>query len=62
MRRIAQAAPLDRWLAVWDNVGDLLARSDSARLDRKQLVLAVFFIIGSAMRPGASPELLRPGA
>ncbi|MFO1154278.1 MAG: DNA polymerase III subunit delta' [Rhodospirillales bacterium] len=62
LRRIAGAAPLDRWLAVWDNVGDLLAHADSARLDRKQLVLSAAFIIGSAMRPEASPDLLRSGA
>ena len=62
MRRIAAAAPLDRWLAVWDNVCDLLAHADSARLDRKQLLLAAAFIIASAMRPGASPDLLGPGA
>jgi DNA polymerase-3 subunit delta' len=62
VRRIAAAAPLDRWLAVWDNLCDLLAHADSARLDRKQLVLAAAFIIGSAMGPKASPDLLDPGA
>lgn len=60
MRRIAALAPLDRWFAVWDNLGELLAYADGARLDRKQLVLAAAFIIGSAVRPNASPDSLSP--
>ncbi|MFO1127761.1 MAG: DNA polymerase III subunit delta' [Rhodospirillales bacterium] len=62
MQRIAGTAPLDRWLTVWENVSDLLAHADSARLDRKQLVLAAAFMIGNAMRSGVSPDLLNPCA
>lgn len=48
---LAAAAPLDRWLEVWDNVQELFARTDSAYLDRKQVVLAVFFALKHAMQP-----------
>jgi DNA polymerase-3 subunit delta' len=41
--RLARAAPLDHWLTVWDNVGGLIAAADTARLDRRQVLLSVFF-------------------
>lgn len=43
--RLARAAPLDRWLAVWDNVGELTAGLDAARLDRRNVLLATFFLL-----------------
>ncbi len=48
--RLAGAGGLDRWLEVWDKVGALLARVDSASLDRKQVTLTVFTHLQSAVR------------
>jgi DNA polymerase-3 subunit delta' len=50
--RLARAAPLDHWLEVWDKSNELLARADTAYLDRKQVLLAVFFqLIGVRSEP-----------
>ena len=51
LARLAPAASLDRWLEVWDNTSRLLARADSANLDRKQVLLNVFLDLESAVRP-----------
>jgi DNA polymerase-3 subunit delta' len=48
--RLAPAASLDRWLEVWEKTSRLLARAESARLDRKQVLLNVFLEIESAVR------------
>lgn len=40
--RIASAQSLDRWLEVWEKTCGLLARAESANLDRKQVVLNLF--------------------
>jgi DNA polymerase-3 subunit delta' len=48
--RLAPAASLDRWLQVWEKTSRLLARADSARLDRKQVLLNVFLEFESAVR------------
>lgn len=49
--RLAPAAPLDRWLQVWEKITVLLARTDSANLDRKQVVLNVFLSLEDTVRP-----------
>jgi DNA polymerase-3 subunit delta' len=51
LARLAPAASLDRWLQVWENTSRLLARADSANLDRKQVLLNVFLDLESAVRP-----------
>ncbi len=51
--RLAPAASLDRWLQVWEKTSRLLARADSARLDRKQVLLNVFLEFESAVRPSS---------
>jgi DNA polymerase-3 subunit delta' len=51
LARLAPAASLDRWLEVWEKTSRLLARADSANLDRKQVLLNVFLDIESAVRP-----------
>ncbi|MBT3358479.1 MAG: DNA polymerase III subunit delta' [Rhodospirillales bacterium] len=47
---VANAGSLDRWLQVWEKVTHLLARSDRANLDRKQVVLSAVLAIESAAR------------
>lgn len=39
MTRLAHARSLDRWVEVWEKIGRLFARAESANLDRKQVVL-----------------------
>ena len=46
--RLAGAASLEDWLAVWDKVKHLLSRADSANLERKQVVIGVFHTLASA--------------
>jgi DNA polymerase III, gamma/tau subunits len=52
LQRLAAAASLDRWLQVWDKIEDLFARTDTAYLDRKQVLLAVFFALKSGAAGG----------
>ncbi|MBL6945974.1 MAG: DNA polymerase III subunit delta' [Rhodospirillales bacterium] len=48
--RLAAEGGLDPWLQVWEKVTHLLARSDHANLDRKQVVLTAVLAIESAAR------------
>ncbi|MDZ3838463.1 MAG: DNA polymerase III subunit delta', partial [Rhodospirillales bacterium] len=48
--KVAAAAPLDRWLEVWDKTTRLLAVVDSANLDRKQVLLSIFLDIEATVR------------
>lgn len=48
--KVAGAAPLDRWLEVWDKTTRLLAVVDSANLDRKQVLLSIFLDIEATVR------------
>ncbi|MEI8394920.1 MAG: DNA polymerase III subunit delta' [Rhodospirillaceae bacterium] len=48
MGRLA-AGGLDRWLEVWEKVGQLFARADSANLERKQVVLNALLCIEAAI-------------
>lgn len=50
LARVTQAAPLDRWLEVWDKTTPLLAVVDSANLDRKQVLLSIFLDIEATLR------------
>lgn len=47
--RLASLATLDRWLEVWEKVTRLMERADGANLDRKQVILNVFHILGQAV-------------
>jgi len=47
---VSRAAPLDRWLEVWDKTTRLLAVVDSANLDRKQVLLSIFLDIEATLR------------
>ena len=48
LARLSSAAPLDRWVAVWEKTVHLLGRTDAVNLDRKQAVLAVLLLIERA--------------
>jgi DNA polymerase-3 subunit delta' len=49
--RLAAAASLERWLEVWEKTNRLLARMESANLDRKQVVLNIFLALEDAVQP-----------
>jgi len=50
MERLYRGPGLDCWLEVWEKVNRLLAKSDGANLDRKQVVLNVFHTLENAVR------------
>ncbi|MCF8480116.1 MAG: DNA polymerase III subunit delta' [Rhodospirillum sp.] len=43
--RLLGAAPLDRWIEVWEKVGSLFERARAVHLDRKQTVLSAFLAV-----------------
>ncbi len=50
LRRLITAQPgLDRWLEVWEKVGQHFARADAANLDRKQVMLNALLSIEAAV-------------
>jgi len=50
LRRLAPAAPLERWLEVWEKANRLLTRVDSANLDRKQVLITLFLDLADAAK------------
>jgi DNA polymerase-3 subunit delta' len=50
VRRLAAAAPLDRWLKVWDKTGHLTTQGAAGNLDRKQTLSTVFLNVRSELR------------
>jgi len=48
LERLAPSAPLDRWLEVWEKTNQLLARTESANMDRKQVLLTLFLDLADA--------------
>ncbi len=58
MRRLLDAAPLDQWTEVWENIHTLLRRADSVNLGRKQVILSIFSSLAAvAQRRKPIPEL-----
>ncbi|HIM24473.1 MAG TPA: DNA polymerase III subunit delta' [Rhodospirillales bacterium] len=51
MKRLGQAASLDRWFEVWEKINRLLVKTDLINLSRKQVVLNVFLTLQNAVRP-----------
>lgn len=45
---IGPGAALDRWLDVWEKVGRLRERAEAVNLDRKQVLLTIFFALARA--------------
>jgi DNA polymerase III subunit delta' len=50
LRSLAGRGSLAEWLALWDKVSHLLARVESANLDRKQALLAAFLELEALAR------------
>lgn len=48
-------APLDQWVEVWEKVTSLMARADSANLDRKQTIISAFLTMAALHQGGRSP-------
>ncbi len=53
MGRLVAAAGLDQWVEVWDKATRLIARAGAVNLDRKQVVLELFFSLEKASRGAA---------
>jgi len=49
-RVLGGAAGLDRWLEVWERLHELFARAESAKLDRKQVVVDAVLTLAQAAR------------
>ena len=50
MARLSGATGLDRLLEVWEKISRLLARAESANLDRKQVVIDLFLSLEKSVR------------
>lgn len=48
-------APLEQWIEVWENVTGLMARADSANLDRKQTIVSAFLTMAALHRGDRTP-------
>lgn len=48
--RLAAAGGLERWLQVWEKSTRLLARAETANMDLKQILLAVFLNVEAALK------------
>jgi DNA polymerase-3 subunit delta' len=53
LARLAAAAPLDRWLEVWDKASALLLRVVPSYLDQRQVLTTVFLMIEAAANASA---------
>lgn len=43
LARMKAASGLDRWMEVWEKMGELVERADALNLDRKQVILSLVF-------------------
>ena len=50
LTRLLRRRGLDRWVEVWEKITELFAQADAVNLDRKQVVLNVFFALEEAAR------------
>jgi len=48
-------APLEQWIEVWENVTGLMARADSANLDRKQTIVSAFLTMAALHQGDRTP-------
>ena len=53
-RLLRDGAPLDQWVEVWEKVTALLGQTDHINLDRKQVIIESFSLIGAAASSSAS--------
>ncbi|NQU56319.1 MAG: DNA polymerase III subunit delta' [Rhodospirillales bacterium] len=49
--RLAAASSLASWLAVWDKINYLLARTDAINMDRRQMIITIFLALEKAAQP-----------
>lgn len=50
LHQLSASVKLDRWIDAWEKCCRLLERRDAVNLDRKQVILSVFFTISEAAR------------
>ena len=50
MAKLADGAPLPRWMEAWDRIGDLLIKGERINLDRKQVIMALFGALSATAR------------
>jgi DNA polymerase III subunit delta' len=50
MSRLVDRRDLDRWVEVWEKLGERFTEADDLNLDRKQVVLNAFFALQEALR------------
>lgn len=50
MARISSLTGLDRWLDLWEKMGQMINRADAVNLDRKQVIINLFTSIGTLAR------------
>lgn len=48
--RISAMAGVDRWLDLWEKMGQLIARADAVNLDRKQVIVSLFTSLSATAR------------
>ncbi len=48
--RISALAGVDRWLDLWEKMGELINRADAVNLDRKQVIVNLFTALGALTR------------
>lgn len=53
VRSLLAAAPLDRWVEVWEKNARLFERSDAVNLDKKQVILSAFLAVERLCRAPA---------
>lgn len=50
IERISALAGVDRWLDLWEKMGQLVARADAVNLDRKQVIVSLFTSLSATAR------------
>ena len=45
MMRLTGGGSLDRWVEVWEKIGELAGRADALNMDRKLVILNMFSIL-----------------
>lgn len=50
MARISCLAGVDRWLDLWEKMGEMVNRADAVNLDRKQVIVSLFTSLGALTR------------
>lgn len=50
MARISANSGVDRWLDLWEKMGQMVNRADAVNLDRKQVIVSLFTSLGALTR------------